>query len=66
MVSGTVSALYTYSVQGPLRAQDGLTVYVVARTQAACGRAMAVTECLTRETAQKMVDEMNHVLAAQA
>ena len=66
MGGDAVSPLYTYSVQGPLRAQDGLTVYVVARTQAACGRAMAVTECLTRETAQRMVDEMNQFLAAPA
>ena len=65
MGGDAVSPLYTYSVQGPLRAQDGLMVYVIVR-RLPDGRALAVTECLTRETAQRMVDEMNQFLAAPA
>jgi ketopantoate hydroxymethyltransferase len=53
----------TYWVQGPTRAQDGRMVYAVVRVLRD-GRAMAVTECMTRELAQRVADELNEAVAA--
>jgi len=48
----------TYWAQGPLRADDGRSVYVVVR-MLPDSRAMAVMECLTMAAAQREAAALN-------
>jgi hypothetical protein len=51
----------TYTVRGPVVAQDGRKVYEVVRPIDGTTRLWPLMECLNAELAQRHADELNHV-----
>lgn len=56
-----MSAAPVYRVRGPLRAQDGRTVWQVVRPVDGTPQTWPLMECLSAELAQRQCDELNTV-----
>lgn len=49
-----------YIVQGPMRAQDGATVWAVMRPGGGAGRLLAIAEYMSEHAAIRGAAELNH------
>ena len=56
-----MSTAPVYRVRGPVRAQDGRTVFEVVRRIDCTPIEWPLMECLSPELAQRQADELNHV-----